>query len=258
MKTKLLILSIAVLCFSAAPAMAEFPFLQDILDNITVNPSSPHTDPLGPPGPPYSPGTYLSSVNAATDMLPDGLDSYWSIGGTGGSLATIIIEVAGNKNSNVFGLYDASNSANKVQIFNGPAGVGSQALVSIMLDGSVILNFVDTGIDFASKNLFGYYMAGPGGTFYSDSALNVGSGDQMVAYEGGLGDWVQIGGFAAGEWGANEYILGWEDLVWANSDKDYNDMVLMVESVSPVPVPGAVLLGILGLGVAGLKLRKYA
>ncbi len=29
-------------------------------------------------------------------------------------------------------------------------------------------------------------------------------------------------------------------------------------SVSLVPVPGAVLLGILGIGVAGLKLRKFA
>lgn len=29
-------------------------------------------------------------------------------------------------------------------------------------------------------------------------------------------------------------------------------------NVSPVPVPGAVLLGLLGLGVAGIKLRKYA
>jgi hypothetical protein len=28
--------------------------------------------------------------------------------------------------------------------------------------------------------------------------------------------------------------------------------------ISVVPVPGAVLLGILGLGVAGIKLRKYA
>lgn len=29
-------------------------------------------------------------------------------------------------------------------------------------------------------------------------------------------------------------------------------------SLVPVPVPGAVLLGILGLGAAGFKLRKYA
>ena len=29
-------------------------------------------------------------------------------------------------------------------------------------------------------------------------------------------------------------------------------------TVSPVPVPGAILLGLLGLGAAGLKLRKYA
>jgi len=37
----------------------------------------------------------------------------------------------------------------------------------------------------------------------------------------------------------------------------YPDMYLLVDEVV-VPVPGAVLLGMLGLSVAGLKLRKYA
>ena len=31
-----------------------------------------------------------------------------------------------------------------------------------------------------------------------------------------------------------------------------------VKAFTPVPVPGAVLLGALGLGVAGIKLRRFA
>jgi hypothetical protein len=40
------------------------------------------------------------------------------------------------------------------------------------------------------------------------------------------------------------------------SDGDYQDMLVLIEGASPVPVPGAALLGILGLGAAGTKLRR--
>ena len=40
--------------------------------------------------------------------------------------------------------------------------------------------------------------------------------------------------------------------------RDYQDMLVLIEGANPVPVPGAILLGILGLSVAGVKLRKYA
>ena len=42
------------------------------------------------------------------------------------------------------------------------------------------------------------------------------------------------------------------------TDGDHQDMVALIEGVNPVPVPGAILLGMLGLSVAGVKLRKRA
>ncbi len=96
-----------------------------------------------------------------------------------------------------------------------------------------------------------------GGFWYSDTSLNGDDADHMYAYEG-VGDTIQIGGFAPGPWTSNEYILAWEDLDAEFADFDYDDMVVLVESVSPVPVPAAVLLGFLGLGAAGLKLRRFA
>jgi hypothetical protein len=42
------------------------------------------------------------------------------------------------------------------------------------------------------------------------------------------------------------------------ADTDFQDMVVLIEGANPVPVPGAILLGILGLSVAGVKLRKFA
>jgi hypothetical protein len=257
MKAKLLILSIVVLCISAAPAMAAlFTFggagsgpLQTVLNNITS---------------PY-PGT--SSVNVTTDAVSDSLDSLWTITGTGTSAATIIVELAAFKDDNILGVYDAANSASMVPIFDGLSDPGDYASLTIMGDGSVWVVYTDisagtsvggdTLVDFAG-NLFGYYLISPEGTFYSNTSLNPDGFDHMAAYQGKNIDTIQLPNKSPGLWTDNEFVLAWEDLLLPAGDGDYTDMVIMVESVLPVPVPGAILLGILGLSVAGLKLRKYA
>ncbi|WP_041603803.1 VPLPA-CTERM sorting domain-containing protein [Thioflavicoccus mobilis] len=210
--------------------------LQQILNNITVGGDS--------------------SVVAPDDALPDGADSVWSITASGGSVSTFIIELAGNANSNTFGVYDVADPNKRVELFDGSATASAQALLSIKVDGSVHVNLSNTGTKFAG-NQFGYYLGTTSGIFYSDSSVH-GGGDQMLAFQG-TGDKVQIGNLAAGEWTANEYVLAWEDLPFASSDKDYNDMVLMVESVQPVPLPAAAwLFGSALFGMAGVGWRRRA
>jgi hypothetical protein len=266
--TFLLVACVAVLCLSAAPAMAATfgdggASLQGALDNITVGPN---------PG--------VSSTNVLTDENPDWWDSYWSIHGSGGSVSTVVIEIAQWAGTNTFGIFDAANPLQKVQIFDGAASTGSQALLSIHGDGSVYVNFLDSGLDFGG-NLFGYYVdstSAPqpwtGGVWHSDTSLNVDQQDHMYAYQGKGIDTIQILPFAPGIWDTDEYVLAFEDLhsmhwgnqngindgypEWSDTEPDFSDFVVMVESVDPVPAPGAVLLGLLGLGVVGLKLRKYA
>lgn len=257
MRRKLLIFGIAVLCLSAAPANAgSWPTsLQGVLDGITTAPVS---------------GT--SSVDVTTDMLPDVAgsgyyDSYWSITGTAGSFSTVVFELSASQyDVQKFGVFDYADPTNYVQLFDGTVNVGTQATVGIQLDGSVIVNMVDTGVDFGG-NLFGYYFdsssvcAGDGGFWHSDSALNTTDAgkDHMYAYQGTNTDMVQIGSWAPGLWTDSEFILAFECGAFSGGcDGDYDDFVVMVESVNPVPVPGAVLLGILGLSAAGIKLRRFA
>lgn len=227
MKKQLLALAVSGLVSTGAWATSAS--LQTVLDNITVG---------GP-----------SSVDVTTDALSDEMDSDWAIGGTGGSISTIVIELAGNAGTNTFGIYDAATNQH-VELFAGGQGAGDQVVVSIKADGSVFLNIVnDTGIDFAA-NRFNFYLdTASNGTFYSDSDLNFGGVDHMVAYEGGNGDTVQLPGLAPGLWLDNEFVLGFED-IQGGGDMDYDDFVVMVESVTPVSAPAT--LALMGLGLAGL------
>ena len=249
MRRKLLLVFCLSLFLGATPAMAAMfgpdggSELQGVLESITVG---------GP-----------SSVDVTTDELADTeligtpYDSYWSVTGNGMSSATLIIELAGFANSNRFGLFDKADHTRVVEVFDGAASAGNQAVISIKADGSVYLNVVnDTDVDFAG-NMFGYYLDSPEGRFYSDTDLNPDQVDHMYAYQGNDVDTVQLPGLLPGTWTDNEFILAFEDL-YGGGDNDFSDFVLMVESVEPVPVPGAVLLGMLGLGAVGIRLRKFA
>ncbi|ADW17228.1 protein of unknown function DUF1555 [Desulfobulbus propionicus DSM 2032] len=202
--------------------------LQTVFDNITLpNPGGP------------------SSLDVSTDFIADEYDSYWSITASGGSIATMIIEIAGYADLNTFGVY---NSGKYVQLFSGPQSAGAQAMLSIKLDGSVWVNNSDTGIDFAGDT-FGYYLNTPDGLWHSDTSLNTDQFDHMFAYQGNNIDQVQLPNLPSGTWTDSEYILAWEDLL-SGGDMDFTDFVVMVESVEPVPEPATMLL--FGTGIAGL------
>lgn len=197
-------------------------------------------------------------------------DQLWAIEASGVSAATIIIEIAGNANTNTFGIYDAANG-NTVQLFGGQADQADQALVSIGQNGQVtviylqrdangtmgVINFWSSSVGYFNQNLFGYYLGTGGGTFYSQAERNAGGADQMVAFRGD-GDTIKLPGNSAGVWGSSSYILAWEDIAYAASDKDFNDFVVYVESVTGVPEPGTLALlsgAFVGLGAIARRRR---
>lgn len=187
----------------------------------------------------------ITTAGVGIDAVNDQIDQdYFAITGSGGSVSTFIIEIAGNSAINAAGIYDKNDPSKMVEIFGGAASAGSQVIVSILLDGSVIVNFADTGVDFAN-NAFGFFLDNGSSIFYSDEALNGGT-DRSVIIEGDDDTTVQVGGFAPGLFTSSEYIIAFED----GTDFDYNDLVFITESISPVSEPG--LLGLFGLGLIGL------
>jgi len=258
MKTKLIIMSIMALCLSAAPAMAEMT-LVEVLDSITTIPF-------------HDSWVNDKDADSIADTGPGINDSYWVPTGLSGSWATMIIEISGYETINQFGIYDASDENNRLVIFDGAAQVGAtgKAAISFTPNGNDvdILVFGGSGASatFDTK-VFGFFLDStgalwpdttPGGMWYSDTSLNTDQTDHMLAFQGNNIDEIQIPGGVAGTWTDNEFILGWEDVAFGPSDMDYQDFIVGIESVMPVPVPGAVLLGILGLSAAGIKLRKFA
>ena len=178
---------------------------------------------------------------------PEG-DAYWT--STGGTSATIMLEIAGYANVNSFGLYDSADPTNRLQIFIGAADPGTRAQLTFDSNGQITVSYGAHVVRRArfTGPAFGFYLlTGEGNRLMSDSSLNSGGVDRMYAYLGNgarftSGPIVTDGNPANDIFGAGDAILAYEDLLVG--DNDFQDFVVLVRGVQPVPLPaGAWLLG---------------
>lgn len=177
---------------------------------------------------------------------------YFTNTATGSSISQFMFEIAGFASENTFGIFNQSGL--KLEIFNGSDTSKDESTVSFFENGTVrssTLDHPDNGVDSVTTivenfgNVFGFYITSPQGTFYSDDSKNPNGIRHSAIYQGDGSFSMDLPGKQPGLFTDNEFIVAFEDK-YQGSDWDYNDLVVMVESVEPEPVPEPSLL--LGLG----------
>ncbi|WP_129779363.1 DUF4114 domain-containing protein [Peristeroidobacter soli] len=201
-----------------------------------------------------------NTLSATASCLDDGDDAAWTTVGSIGQI-DIMLELAGNADTNVFGVYDLNNPNARLSIFDGAASAGDQAILRLRqtVNGWRVsvqeVGATTWAHQFISTSAFGFYLSVQGeGTFYSQTAHNADGVDHMYAYQG-TGTPFLSGPLAGEFFSRQDYILAWEDLL-GGGDRDYQDFVAVVQDITPVPLPTAVWLLISGLvGLAGVSRR---
>lgn len=175
---------------------------------------------------------YFNGVGESITVATDQLDAQtWSTSISGNSTLTLMIEIAGFAGINTLGVYNGSDGPvpTLYQIFPGAASPGWHATAHFGAGGSLVVTLFDqnaayqgqsfyAGVD---KNNFGFYLQNNTGTYYSQDARNAGAPHVLTFAGTGVnyGNWWQC----------------FEDLPNNQTDNDFNDAILFVESISPTP-----------------------
>ena len=180
--------------------------------------------------------TYLNSVGETLNTLTQQLDlQTWQGTPLGASTFTIMVEIAGYAGQNTIGIYNAGQaSPSMFQVFPGAATRGWYATCAFSSGGHLAVSLYDnahalqgtTNYVGADQNNFGFYLQGPGGTFYSQDYRNPGGKPQILTYVGTgqyLGQWWEC----------------FEDLPYASSDVDFQDSILLLQAIAPTPASGS-------------------
>ncbi len=174
---------------------------------------------------------------------------YWMLASYPGSMTpTLVIEWAGWKNINVFGMFSGDPAMH--DIFLGPASAGVTATVTWTTPTSGTISGgagVNTGPFSGISYLgFGFYIKPkePLGTvYYTVDDLNPGANKaRALAYNLPNAD------------SGNTWVIAFED----HTDFDYNDLVVTVGGIVPVPEPAGILLLGSALLLLARKLRARA
>ena len=264
MKAKILLFTLAVVMLASPLALADtfvgtstgsWTALPSVGAGGINNNSSPFFDGASTDGSPipYNGPHGIGPGNVGFVLQPYQNLDYWAAQGGGpgnvyflnsdgnSEKVVLLFEIAGNRNSNQLYVFNVSNPANVIPVFNGSVDPGEPASTTTI----------------TIPNTWGGYglkLVGPGGTFYSivdpvGSAYNSSDSTSNFAFFAPHGSYSSTG--TPGQFIGNAWYVGIEDLTdGAAHEGCYGDFQDMVIKISSVPVPASVLL--LGSGLVGL------
>ena len=176
--------------------------------------------------------SYLNNKGESCDTHADQLDlQTWLAPVSGTARFALMMEIAGHAPQNSIGIYNAGQATpTKYLVFPGGAVPGWYATCLFSAPNNLQVKLYDannllqgtTNYSGVDLNNFGFYLQGPQGTFYSQDARNIHGRAQVITYAG-------TGAFAGKFWEC------FEDLPYGSSDADFQDSVLLLESVAPTP-----------------------
>lgn len=178
---------------------------------------------------------YLNSVGEAINVgTQQEATTLWTNTTSGTTGYTIMIENTGNAAVNAVYLYNGSEVAPALfNLLTGTQSAEAFSLATFKPGNQLTVNRFDALGNFLSvtnyagvdKTGFGFAISGPGGTFHTQDARNPGGKAQAIAFKGT--------GANAGMW-----WLCFEDsqVQGGGSDQDFDDAVIMLESVNTTPV----------------------
>jgi hypothetical protein len=174
---------------------------------------------------------YLNSQGESINTLTDQVDGQiWDSSVSGNATFTLMIELTANAANNAIGVYNTGVPSPALRnVFPGGASAGwfatahfggGNLTVTVFDQNSVIQGQITySGVN---ANAFGFYLVGPGGTFYSEDAKNPGGKPRILTFLGtgpNFGDWWEC----------------FEDSNGATATSDFDDAVLLLQSVVPTP-----------------------
>lgn len=206
----------------------------------------------------------FDGIGSTIDVVNDQTaESLFEPTGTGNSVASYVATASWGWPELEFGIYNMDDPGQRVSMF---FDSGASAGDSVVVQFDLGANYVRV-VDLASLTVlsstsyfkeFGFYAltttdTGTAGPYFSQDDLNTGGYAHFLTYEG-KDDQVTIGSSGTYSDIDHWYIAVEAGTTIDTTNSDFSDMVVQMESITPIPEPAT--MGLISLFVGGLYFKR--